>query len=110
MALEAGRHLAKEYNTVVSISGETDIITDGNKVLYVSGGSPLMPLNTGMGCTSTAITGAMIAAAAPLIAAASAMCIMASAGKRLIKNQMLLLVLQLLSLMSFINWILMMPL
>ena len=33
MALEAGKHLAKEYNTVVSISGETDIITDGNKVL-----------------------------------------------------------------------------
>ena len=86
MALESGKYLAKEYNTVVSISGETDIITDGNKVLYVSGGSPLMPVNTGMGCTSTAITGAMIAVAEPLIAAASAMCIMASAGEKASKK------------------------
>ena len=86
MALESGKYLAKEYNTVVSISGETDIMTDGNKVLYVSGGSPLMPVNTGMGCTSTAITGAMIAVAEPLIAAASAMCIMASAGEKASKK------------------------
>ena len=86
MALEAGKHLAKEYNTVVSISGETDIITDGNKILYVSGGSPLMPVNTGMGCTSTAVTGAMIAVAEPLIAAASVMCIMASAGEKASKK------------------------
>ena len=86
MALEAGKHLAKEYNTVVSISGETDIITDGNRVLYVSGGSPLMPVNTGMGCTSTAITGAMLAVAEPLIAASSAMCIMASAGEKASKK------------------------
>ena len=86
MALEAGRHLAKEYNTVVSISGETDIITDGNRVLYVNGGSPLMPLNTGMGCTSTAITAAMLAVSEPLIAASSAMCIMAEAGEEASKK------------------------
>ncbi|WP_300368101.1 hydroxyethylthiazole kinase [Brachyspira sp.] len=86
MALEAGKHLGKEYNTVVSISGETDIITDGDRVLYISGGSNLMPINTGMGCTSTAITGAMIAVSEPLIAAASAMCIMASAGESAAKK------------------------
>lgn len=86
MAIEAGIHLAKEYNAVVSISGKTDIITDGSKVLYISGGSDLMPINTGMGCTSSAITGAMIAVSEPLIAAASAMCIMASCGEKASKK------------------------
>lgn len=82
MALESGKFLAKEYNTVVSISGEKDIITDGNKVLYVNGGSYLMSINTGMGCISTAITGAMLTVTDPLIAASCAMAIMSSAGDK----------------------------
>ena len=45
-----------------------------------------MPVNTGMGCTSTAITGAMLSVSNPLIAAASAMCIMASAGEKASKK------------------------
>lgn len=80
-AIEGAKYIAKTYKCVVSVSGETDIITDGYKTYSVTGGSNLMPLVTGMGCTATAISGAMLSASEPLIAASSAMAIMASAGE-----------------------------
>ncbi len=60
-AQKAGIELAKTYNTVVSISGETDIITDGVRVGYVENGSHLMPRVTGLGCTASSLLGAMAA-------------------------------------------------
>ena len=80
MALEAAKNLAINYNMIVSVSGETDMITDGKSIYYVSGGSDLMTYVTGCGCSATAITGAMLAVTTPLIAAVSAMAIMADVG------------------------------
>jgi len=57
-AVDSARLLAKRFDCVVSISGESDFITDGSTVLRVEGGSPLMPLVTGMGCSASAVTGA----------------------------------------------------
>ncbi|MBQ4615396.1 MAG: hydroxyethylthiazole kinase [Mailhella sp.] len=81
-AVDSARFLAERFSCVVSISGERDFVTDGNTVLMVEGGSPLMPLVTGMGCSASAVTGAYAACAEPLIAAAAAMAVFASAGEK----------------------------
>lgn len=80
MALDFAKNLAVDNNMVVSVSGEVDIVTDGNKVCYIDGGSKLMTYVTGCGCSATAITGAILAVSDPFVAAVSAMAIMADAG------------------------------
>ena len=81
-ALDAARTLAETLNCIVSISGETDYITNGRDVLTVANGSPLMSRVTGMGCTATALTGACAAAIRnPLHAAFTAMTVMGVAGE-----------------------------
>ena len=81
-AVDSARFLASRFSCVVSISGKHDFITDGQTVLMVEGGSPLMPLVTGMGCSASAVTGAYAACAAPLVAAAASMAVFASAGEK----------------------------
>ncbi|WP_462317349.1 hydroxyethylthiazole kinase [Marinilabilia sp.] len=81
-ALEMAKTLSQETGAVVSISGPTDFITDGEKVISIKNHIPLMPKVTGMGCTATTITGAMAAVCEnQLEAAAYAMSIMAVAGE-----------------------------
>ncbi|MDR2886249.1 MAG: hydroxyethylthiazole kinase [Rikenellaceae bacterium] len=81
-SVEAGIRLAREKQTVVSISGPTDYITDGVKLARVENGSHLMPLVTGLGCTASALLGAM-AAAVPdrLLAATAAAALLAVSGE-----------------------------
>lgn len=80
---EQAKHLAKTFQTVVSVSGKVDMITDGSHVAYVYGGNPLMTLVTGIGCSATAMTGACMAVAkTPFIGAVSAMALFASAGEK----------------------------
>ena len=81
-ALGSAKLLTERFGCVVSVSGERDYITDGHTLLTVEGGSPLMPLVTGMGCSASAVTGAYAACADPLTAAAAAMAVMASAGEK----------------------------
>jgi hydroxyethylthiazole kinase len=81
-ALEAATGLSKKYNCVVSISGEVDIITDGNKSIKIFNGHTMMTKVTGLGCTASALTGAFAAVnPLPLIAAAHAMALMGIAGE-----------------------------
>ncbi len=81
-ALDAARQLATQANAIVVISGKTDFITDGETVLTVKNGSPLMPRVTGMGCTATAIVAAFAAVDNNLLyAAANAMAVMGIAGE-----------------------------
>jgi hydroxyethylthiazole kinase len=80
-ALPAAHALARKQHCVVSVSGEVDYITDGLSTFAVHGGSPLMPLVTGLGCTATALTGALLCVARDsLTAAVEGMMIMAAAG------------------------------
>jgi hydroxyethylthiazole kinase len=82
-ALEVAKILARKTKAVVVISGETDYITDGEKVDTVEGGHPIMTSVTGMGCTSTAVMGAFAAVEADMMVAATAsMAVMSLAGER----------------------------
>lgn len=81
-AADAAAALAGRFGCVVSVSGEQDMITDGTTTLLVSGGSSLMTLVTGLGCSATALTAAHVAVAtSPLVGAAAGMAVMGLAGQ-----------------------------
>ncbi|MGE4504512.1 MAG: hydroxyethylthiazole kinase [Desulfovibrionaceae bacterium] len=80
-ALEAAVGLARASGAVVCVTGEVDILTDGERLARVRGGSELMPLVTGMGCTATALVGAFLAVNPdPLAGAVAAMAVMSACG------------------------------
>lgn len=58
-AIEFAKAAALQYHCIVSVSGPTDYITDGNLVYAVENGSEMMPMVTGLGCTASALTGAV---------------------------------------------------
>jgi len=81
-AIYAAQELAKLYNCVVSVSGETDYIVEKGQTYAVANGHPLMPLVTGLGCTATVLTAAFAAVDdSPFKAAVGAMVTMGIAGE-----------------------------
>ncbi|QKS70538.1 hydroxyethylthiazole kinase [Paenalkalicoccus suaedae] len=60
-AQEVAIKVAKEYNTIVAMTGEVDIVTDGSRVLTVSNGHPLQTTITGAGCLLSSLVAAFIA-------------------------------------------------
>jgi hydroxyethylthiazole kinase len=81
-ALEAARGLSAEFGSAVSVSGPVDLIVQGDSVIRVANGHPLMPRVTGLGCTASALTGAFAAVnPEPLAAAFHAMAVMGIAGE-----------------------------
>ena len=52
---------ARERNTAVGLSGETDVIADGVRLARVANGHALMSRVTAMGCAASAITAACLA-------------------------------------------------
>lgn len=84
---EAARHaaheLALEHRCVVGITGEVDYVTDGTRLLAVSGSHELLTRVTATGCALSAICGAFLAVdPEPLAATAHAFAAFATAGER----------------------------
>ena len=79
LAREAGRRLG----LVASVTGPVDHVSDGDTVLAIANGDPLLATVTGTGCMSTAITGCFLAVNrdAPLAAAAEALVAFGVAGE-----------------------------
>jgi hydroxyethylthiazole kinase len=82
-ALATGRALAREFDTVVAITGAVDHVTDGERVLRVANGDPRMTRVTALGCAASAIVGAfLVVEPDPLAAAASGLAVFGLAGER----------------------------
>jgi hydroxyethylthiazole kinase len=66
---------ARQLGLVASVTGPVDHVSDGERVLAVANGDPLLAAVTGTGCISSALTGCFLAAkpAQPLEAAAEAL-------------------------------------
>lgn len=69
------REAARQLGLVVSVTGPVDHVSDGERVLAVANGHPLLAAVTGTGCISSALTGCFLAAKPeePLEAAAEAL-------------------------------------
>ncbi|GAB3176265.1 hydroxyethylthiazole kinase [Telluribacter humicola] len=82
-ALDAATSLANTLDSVVCISGATDLIVSKERLLALENGHPMMARVTGMGCTATALIGAFCALpkVTPFEATASAMALMGVAGE-----------------------------
>lgn len=59
-AVEAAQFLAENHNSVVCISGETDIVISKNQRISLKNGHVMMTKVTGLGCTASAIIGAFL--------------------------------------------------
>lgn len=64
-ALDAARTLARDQGSVVAVSGEADLITDGDRVLRITNGDLLLTRVTGGGCALGAVMAAFLGAATP---------------------------------------------
>ncbi|MBW2539673.1 MAG: hydroxyethylthiazole kinase [Deltaproteobacteria bacterium] len=60
-AAEPGKNMAHKLKATVAITGVADLITDGNQVIRVWNGHPLMGYVTATGCIATATIGAFLA-------------------------------------------------
>jgi len=80
---EVVRDAASALGTIVAVTGPTDHVSDGERVVAVSNGHELMGTVSGTGCMSTAVTGAFLAAKPkePLEAAAEALAAFGVAGE-----------------------------
>lgn len=69
-AIDIAKDIAREYNTVVVVSGKDDVITNGEEVFILKNGHQMLSNLTGTGCAATACIGAFLAIESePLIAA-----------------------------------------
>ena len=80
---ELARDAARTLGTVAAVTGPTDFVSDGERVLAVSNGHELLGTVSGTGCMSTAVTGAFVAIKpdARLEAAAEALVAFGIAGE-----------------------------
>jgi hydroxyethylthiazole kinase len=80
-AVGAAIRLAQSAGAIVAVTGETDYVTDGQKLVAIEGGHPLMPLSTALGCGLSSLCAAFLAVAEPMEALVSGLTVYAAAGK-----------------------------
>lgn len=85
-AKSAAINLAKWTGGAVSVSGEVDLITDGEQIAYLHGGSSFMEKITGFGCTLAGVNASYAAVTSPFIAAITASAIYKLAGNRTVEK------------------------
>lgn len=75
--------LAEELGSVLAVTGETDMVTDGSRVYSITNGHHLMPYVTGTGCSATAVIAAFAAVDDdPVSAASTALAYFGLAGEK----------------------------
>jgi hydroxyethylthiazole kinase len=73
---------ARANGVVVGLSGETDLVTDGEHIASIKNGHPLMTKITAMGCAGSAVVAACLAVELDAIrAAVAALAIVGIAGE-----------------------------
>lgn len=81
---KVAKQVAQNYRCLVAVSGEVDIVTDGESTITITGGHPMMTTITGTGCLLSSVVGAFLAVGAdrPLEAAADALSFYKRAGEQ----------------------------
>jgi hydroxyethylthiazole kinase len=79
---ELARAAARQLGVVASVTGAIDHVSDGERVVAIANGHPLLAAITGTGCMSSAITGCFLAVAdSPLDGAVEALVAFGVAGE-----------------------------
>jgi hydroxyethylthiazole kinase len=79
---DALRRYALHQLGVLALTGATDIVTDGSRIVRIKNGDPLMTQVTAMGCAGAAVVAACLAVEGdPWMAAAAALLVFAVAGE-----------------------------
>jgi hydroxyethylthiazole kinase len=82
-AIDAAGEIAGSLAAVVAVTGERDLVTNGESCLVVTGGHPLFGYVTGTGCAVSVTVAAFLAVEPdPLIAAACALAFFGLAGEK----------------------------
>lgn len=79
-ARDAAIRLAQFIGGAVAVSGEVDLVTDGERVFRLAGGSAYMTKITGAGCSLGGVVGTYLAVSDPLTAALGASALYNVAG------------------------------
>lgn len=81
--VEAAKDVALRHRCLVAVTGEVDIVTDGERVIEITGGHPLMARITGMGCLLSAVCAAFLSVGmhAPIEATAYSLAFYKKAGE-----------------------------
>ncbi|MGL5269498.1 MAG: hydroxyethylthiazole kinase [Selenomonadaceae bacterium] len=75
------KNLSQRTGSIIAVTGKTDIISDGQNIYLLANGCEMLSAITGTGCMINALAGAFLAGGAPLIAAISALSLMAISGE-----------------------------
>lgn len=79
---DEARAFAVRNLTVMALSGQVDVVTDGHRVARIANGHPLMDRVTAMGCAGTAVAAAFRAVEPdPFVAATAALVVLGIAGE-----------------------------
>lgn len=80
---DAAMRVARVNTCLVAVTGETDLVTDGERVIRISGGHEFMSLVTGSGCLLSAVLAAFLATSNqdPLHAVAEGLAFYKKAGE-----------------------------
>ena len=81
--VKIAQNFARDAGITVVVSGITDIVTDGQRILLVDNGHPMMGSISGTGCMAASVTGAFAAVSDdPVIASAAALAAFGIAGEK----------------------------
>jgi hydroxyethylthiazole kinase len=81
-ARDAASFLARRFGTTVAVTGRIDYVTDGETMIGVGNGHPMLTRVTGTGCTATALIGAFLGAGFPALeACACGLAVLGLAGE-----------------------------
>jgi hydroxyethylthiazole kinase len=81
-AATVAAQFAREHGCVAAVTGVVDVVTDGQRVVKIGNGDPLMAAVTGTGCMATAVVAACVATERDCVdAAASALAAYGLAGE-----------------------------
>jgi hydroxyethylthiazole kinase len=79
---DAPLRFAKSHNTIVALTGVTDVVSDGERSAKVGNGDALMGLVTGMGCAGSAlVAAALVVEGDPFLATTAALVALGVAGE-----------------------------
>lgn len=82
-ALDIASSIAQSFGTVIAVTGERDLVTDGSRSLIIEGGDRMMGYVTGTGCAASVVVGAFLAVERDAVdAAAAALAFFGLAGSK----------------------------